>query len=294
MVQVSSGPTRGSDPERVGHAAALRVTFDGLDPVVDDLLLLERHEVSELLDRAPARALAGVLHADPRLRRFLVSRCPEAEPRVNALLAAFSPVMAQDITRCAHAVVWEVADLIAYERAPDLYDQRAAIPFEAAAVDGLVPLAGVTAVDVGAGTGRVALGLAPHARQVLAVEPVANLRHHLRARIARDHIPNLIVLDGRLDALPVESGRIDVLVTCHAVGWNLRAEMAEITRVLRPSGTAIHLFASPPPDDLTNGLTEAGYLHDHYRNGTVALHRWSLRISPEVSRSAMRGHRRGG
>ncbi len=280
MPDPHSGPVRGPDPEHIGYAAALRAMFDGLDPVVDDLLLLERHEVWELLDRAPARELAGVLHADPRLLRFLVTRCPEVEPRVAALLAAFRPVMPHEVTRCAQAVVWEVADLIAYERAPDLYDQRAAIPFEAAAVDELVPLAGVTAVDVGAGTGRVALGLAPHARQVFAVEPVANLRHHLRARIARDRIPNVLVLDGRLDALPLEDGRIDVLVTCHAVGWNLRAEMAEITRVLRPSGTAIHLFASPTPDDLTNGLTEAGYVHDHYRSGSVTLHRWSLRMGP--------------
>ena len=137
MTDPGSGPTGGSGPERVGYAAALRSTFDGLDPVVDDLLLLERHEVSELLDRAPARELAGVLHSDPRLRRFLVARCPEVEPRMEALLAAFGPVGSQDITRCEQAVVWEVADLIAYERAPDLYDQRSAIPFDGEDLTGL-------------------------------------------------------------------------------------------------------------------------------------------------------------
>jgi SAM-dependent methyltransferase len=248
--------------------------------VVDDLLLLERHEVSELLDRAPARELAGVLHSDPRLRRFLVARCPEVEPRMEALLAAFGPVGSQDITRCEQAVVWEVADLIAYERAPDLYDQRSAIPFDTAAVDELAPLAGATAADVGAGTGRVALELALQARQVFAVEPVANLRHHLRARIARDQITNLLVLDGRLHAMPLETGRLDVLVTCHALGWNLQAEMAEITRVLRPSGTAIHLFASPPPSHLTSDLTAAGYRHDYFQRGGVTLHRWWTRTAP--------------
>lgn len=283
MTDPGSGPAGGSGPDRVGYAAALRATFDGLDPVVDDLLLLERHEVPELLDRAPTRELAGLLHSDPRLRRFLVARCPEVEPRMEALLAAFGPVRSPDITRCEQAVVWEVADLIAYERAPDLYDQRSAIPFDAAAVDELAPLAGATAADVGAGTGRVALGLAPHARQVLAIEPVANLRHHLRARTARDHITNLLVLDGRLDALPLETGRLDVLVTCHALGWNLQAEIAEITRALRPSGTAIHLFTSPPPDHLTNGLTAAGYLHDYFQRGGVALHRWWTRSTPQIA-----------
>jgi SAM-dependent methyltransferase len=248
--------------------------FDGLDPVVDDLLLLERHEVAELFDRAPARELAGVLHPDPRLRRFLVSRCPEVEPRMDALMAAFGPVGSQEFTRCSEAVVWEVADLIAYERAPDLYDQRSAIAVDAAAVDELAPLAGATAADVGAGTGRVALRLAPHARQVFAVEPVATLRQYLRARIARDQVANVLVLDGLLHDLPLETGQIDVLVTCHAIGWNLPAELAEITRVLRPSGTAVHLFASPPPEQLTHALTQAGYLHDHYQRGSVALFRW--------------------
>jgi ubiquinone/menaquinone biosynthesis C-methylase UbiE len=275
-----SAPTGGPGPDRASYAAALRATFDGLDPVVDDLLLLERHEVSELFDRAPARELAGVLHSDPRLRRFLLSRCPEVEPRMDALLAAWGPVGSQEFARCAQAVVWEVADLIAYERAPDLYDQRSAIPFDAAAVDELAPLAGATAADVGAGTGRVTLGLAPHARLVFAVEPVAALRQHLRGRIAGDQISNVLVLDGRLDDLPLETGRVDVLVTCHALGWNLHAEVAEITRVLRPSGTAVHLFASPPPDALTSGLTEAGYLNDHYQRGSVALHRWWTRKEP--------------
>jgi SAM-dependent methyltransferase len=242
--------------------------------VVDDLLLLERHEVAELFDRAPARELASVLHQDPRLRRFLVSRCPEVEPRMDALMAVFGPVEPQEFARCADTVVWEVADLIAYERAPDLYDQRSAIAFEAAAVDELAPLAGATAADVGAGTGRVALGLAPHARQVFAVEPVATLRQYLRVRIARDQVDNVLVLDGLLHDLPLQTGQIDVLVTCHAVGWNLHAELAEIARVLRPSGTAVHLFASPPPEQLTTAFTQAGYLHDHYQRGNVALFRW--------------------
>lgn len=280
MTDPDSGRTGQPGPPRASYAAALRATFDGLDPVVDDLLLLERHEVWELFDRAPTRELAGLLHSDPRLRRFLVSRCPEVESRMDALLAASGPVGSQDVTGCAEAVVWEVADLIAYERAPDLYDQRSAIAFDAAAVDELAPLAGASAADVGAGTGRVTLGLAPHARVVFAVEPVANLRHHLRGRLARDQIANVLVLDGRLDDLPLETGRVDVLVTCHALGWNLRAELAEITRVLRPTGTAIHLFASPPPASLTSGLTEAGYLNDHYRRGSVALHRWWTRKEP--------------
>ena len=280
MTDPGSSPAGGPGPPRTSYAAALRATFDGLDPVVDDLLLLERHEVSELFDRAPTRELAGLLHSDPRLRRFLVARCPEVESRMAALLAAFGPIGSQGVARCAQAVVWEVADLIAYERAPDLYDQRSGIAFDASAVDELAPLAGATAADVGAGTGRVTLGLAPHAHQVFSVEPVANLRHHLRGRLARDRIANVLVLDGRLDDLPLETGRVDVLVTCHALGWNLPAELAEITRVLRPTGTAIHLFASPPPDTLTSGLTQAGYLNDRYQRGSVALHRWWTRRRP--------------
>lgn len=258
----------------VSHGDALRARFAGLDPVVDDLLLLEQHEVVELLDRAPAAQLAAVLHADPRLLRFLRVRCPAAGSRLDTLLAGHGPVAARDLPAAEAAVLWEVADLIAYERAPELYDERAAIPFAAGAVSTVAPLEQALVVDAGAGTGRVALALAPVARLVVAVEPVAALRRLVRERARRAGLANLLVADGVLDELPLPDGSVDVLVTCHAVGWRLPSEIAEIDRVLAPGGTAVHLFAQEPPAPVADGMLAAGYRADRYAEEPVVL--WRL------------------
>ncbi len=256
------------------YADALRERFAGLDPVADDLLLLEPHEVVELLDRAPAAELAALLHADPPLLRYLQVRCPGARPRLTMLLAAHGPVPARDLAAAEAAVVWEVADLIAYERAPELYDERAAIPFTASAVSTLAPLEQAFVVDAGAGTGRVALALAPLARLVVAVEPVAAMRRFVRDRSRDAGLSNLLVVDGVLDEMPLPAGCVDVLVTCHAVGWRLPGEVAEIERVLAPGGTAVHLFGQPPPPAVADGLLAAGYRADRYEAGSVVM--WRL------------------
>jgi SAM-dependent methyltransferase len=262
----------------VSHAAALRELFAGLNPVADDLLLLEPHEISEMLDRVAGADLAAVLHDDARLLRYLRVRCPDEGERLDALLREHGPLAPQDRAAAEAAVVWEVADLIAYERAPQLYEQRAAIPFVATAVTSLAPLEDALVVDAGAGTGRVALALALQSRLVVAVEPAGSLRRHLRMRARQQGLTNVLVAEGALDALPLPDGCVDVLVTCHAIGWRLAGEITEIDRVLAPGGTAVHLFAQPPPDPVSRALTAAGYRSDVHVAGGVTLWRlWGRR-----------------
>ena len=58
------------------YAELLRDRFPGLAPVVDDLFVLEAHQVASQPERAPARELAAVLHSEPLLHRFFVVRHP--------------------------------------------------------------------------------------------------------------------------------------------------------------------------------------------------------------------------
>ena len=48
----------------MSYAEALQEMFPDLDPAVDDLFLLEPHQITHLPERAPARELAAVLHAE--------------------------------------------------------------------------------------------------------------------------------------------------------------------------------------------------------------------------------------
>ena len=66
--------------------------------------------------------------------------------------------------------------LIVYNKCPDLYDGLEFHGWDFAEVTGITPLVGKVVVEVGAGTGRLALEAAATADTVFAVEPVARLR----------------------------------------------------------------------------------------------------------------------
>ena len=266
----------------MGYADLLRDRFPNLDPVVDDLFLLERHQIAELPQRVPASDLGVVLRAHPRLHRFLVVRCPEVREPFAQMRAHQRSSAVEDVAACEQAVLWEVADWIVYQRAPQDYDTSAGIDWTLAAVTEVTALTDKVVIDAGAGTGRVAFDAAPAARHVFAVEPVATLRQFIRAKAARRRVHNLFVLDGFLHAIPLPPASADVLLTCQAVGWNLRAEIAEIERVVTPGGVAMHLFGTPdiarPDHTLSQALRDFGYHRRTYQDGTLTVHSYHKTI----------------
>jgi len=266
----------------VGYADLLRDRFPDLNPVVDDLFLLEAHQIAELPDRVPAGDLGVVLRAHPRLHRFLVTRCPAARESFAQVLAHQPDGPMEDLAACEQAVVWEIADWIVYQRAPQDYDAHAGVDWTIAAVTEVTPLTDKVVIDAGAGTGRVAFDAAPMARHVFAVEPVATLRQYVRDKAARRQVHNLFVLDGFLHAIPLPTASADVLLTCQAVGWNLPEEMAEIDRVVTPGGVAMHLFGTPdvaqPHHPLSRALQQHGYHPRTYQDGTLTVHSYHKTI----------------
>ena len=108
-------------PPTVTYADALQSRFPGLDPQVDDLFLLEAHQIASLPTRAPSRDLAAVLHAYPRVRRFFVARHPPIEGYLTQLLAEHGPATDEELIDREAALLWEIADWIVYQRAPQLY-----------------------------------------------------------------------------------------------------------------------------------------------------------------------------
>ena len=266
----------------MGYADLLRETFPDLNPVVDDLFLLEAHQIAELTHRVPADDLGVVLRAHPRLHRFLVTRCPAARESFDQILARHPEGAAHDVAACEQAVIWEVADWIVYQRAPQDYDTHAGIDWTLAAVTQVTTLTDKVVIDAGAGTGRVAFDAAPMARHVFAVEPVAALRQFIRDEASRRDVHNLFVLDGFLHGIPLPTNSADVLLTCQAIGWNLREEIAEIDRVVAPGGVAMHLFGAPeavrPDNPLPQALQQHGYQPRTYRDGALTVHSYHKTI----------------
>ena len=104
-------------------------------------------------------------------------------------------------------------------------------------------------LDVGAGTGRIAMALAERGLRVWAVEPSAGMRGVMLARLGDD-----TSLDGHLTILPGDARTCDLgrafslIVFCHAIYLldgpiQRAAALANLARQLAPDGRLIVDFA---------------------------------------------------
>ena len=259
------------------YAESLRRRFPTLEPSVDDLLLLDPHQIAQLPIRAPRRQLATVLHAHPHVARYFLVREPAIAPFLGSITDAHPPASSSAVEASADDLLWELADWIVYQRAPHLYDNDPLDAWDATAVTDVVDITNRVVIDVGAGTGRVAFAVAPSALHVFAVEPSSAMRRFMRSRARELEVANLFPMDGLLHELPLPDASADVLITRRAIGWNLAAELIEIERVLRPTGTALHL-AMPYPvqggNPVNEGLLDAGYEPSTYTAGAATLLRY--------------------
>jgi SAM-dependent methyltransferase len=100
------------------------------------------------------------------------------------------------------------------------------------AVSWLLPPGARRVADVGAGTGKLTRRLRARGLEVVAVEPVAQMR----AEFARA-VPGVPVLAGTAEDLPLESGSVDAVLVAQAWHWVDPARaVPEAARVLVPGG----------------------------------------------------------
>ncbi|HEX2102104.1 MAG TPA: methyltransferase domain-containing protein [Solirubrobacteraceae bacterium] len=135
----------------------------------------------------------------------------------------------------------------AYERARPEYPP-AAIAWLAQRI-GLGP--GRRVVDLAAGTGKLTRPLAATGAEVVAVEPVAEMRARIGPSAAE-------ALDGTAEAIPLAPASADALTVGQAFHWfDGAAALAEIHRVLRPGGALALVWNRRPLDDPVHAAIEA-------------------------------------
>jgi SAM-dependent methyltransferase len=111
-----------------------------------------------------------------------------------------------------------------YERARPLYPE--------AAVDWLLPEGARTVLDLGAGTGKLTRSLTARGLEVVAVEPLAEMRTGLAWAA-----PEARILDGTAEAIPLADDSVDAITVAQAWHWvDPERATAEAARVLRPGG----------------------------------------------------------
>ncbi len=114
--------------------------------------------------------------------------------------------------------------------------ERGRPSYPADAVDVLVRELGIgpgtRVADVAAGTGKFTRLLVPTGAEVVAIEPVAEMRARLAAAV-----PSALVLDGTAEKLPLPDSSVGAVTVAQAFHWfDAEVALKEIAWVLEPGG----------------------------------------------------------
>lgn len=126
---------------------------------------------------------------------------------------------------------------------------------------------GRTVIDLAAGTGKLTRLLVGTRSSVIAVEPV----HAMCAVLARV-APEVAVVEGTAEAMPVCSGCADAVTVAQAFHWfDGHSALREIHRVLRTRGVLALVWNRRKMDDPLH--QEISRIIDPYRGDTPSHHR---------------------
>jgi SAM-dependent methyltransferase len=110
--------------------------------------------------------------------------------------------------------------------------ERARPSYPDAAVDWLVPAGARTVLDLGAGTGKFTRALVSRGLDVVAVEPLDEMREILQRQL-----PDVRALAGTAESIPLEDASVDAVTLAQAWHWvDQPRALPEVARVLRPGG----------------------------------------------------------
>jgi SAM-dependent methyltransferase len=93
--------------------------------------------------------------------------------------------------------------------------------------------------DLGCGTGQLSETVAPHVKQVIAVDGSTDMLDAARQRLVA--MPNVDIRQGELEALPIEAGGLDAAMLSLVLHYSpdpARA-LTEVVRVLAPGGRVL-------------------------------------------------------
>ena len=154
--------------------------IDVSDLSFNTLLLLEREQLAWLPGWLPEPELAATLKANPAVEWYLRNKNPDLDPWVDKVMSQFNSPLPQGegpgVREAEETILRAINDLVVYAVDPQIYEDLPFLRWDSAELTDLIDFKGKTVIDVGAGTGRLALVAAEAGAQaVFAVEPVGNL-----------------------------------------------------------------------------------------------------------------------
>jgi len=236
--------------------------IDVSDLSFNTVLLLEREQLSWLPGWLPETELGTALKANPVVAWFLVNKNPKLADWVDSVLSKAEPNATPERIRAAEeAVLHSMNDLVCYAVDPEIYDCLPFLGWDSTELSSLANFNGKTVVDIGSGTGRLAMIAAENgARGIFAVEPVGNLRVYIKEKARKLGHITVYPMDGLITDLPFPDDFIDIVMGGHVFGDNPEAEYAEMVRVGKPGGMVILCPGNNDRDDSRHSyLVQQGF-----------------------------------
>jgi len=250
------------------YSKMLKKLFPDIRLNVEDLYHLETFQIKYLPERVPDKEFSVLLRANPFIQRFLISKDPVIESFISEILKKNQDVSDEKIIdELCQELLWEIADLIVYNKYPEVYNDQTNFSWDIDEIITKELLNGKVVADVGAGSGQLAFLLAKNAKTVFAIEPIGSFRSFIREKANREKYENVFAIDGFLDSIPFPDNSFDILFTSNAIGWNIDKELQEIERVVKSNGEVIHImrvnedvFENP----IHNKLVSSDWNYDFY------------------------------
>jgi SAM-dependent methyltransferase len=167
---------------------------------------------------------------------------------------------------------WEGGDSELHERLGQAIDPERRV---LAALERIMPLSGKRIADVGTGIGHYPMLLARRTGRTYGIESDPALLAEARRRAAESHQPNIRIVEGSPEALPLRDGAVDLVLTGQIEPDDASLQFVdEALRVLRPGGrlVAIGYYGR---DDV--GALLEPEVADHARAATHHRDGWWLR-----------------
>jgi SAM-dependent methyltransferase len=131
---------------------------------------------------------------------------------------------------------------------------------------------GARVLDLAAGTGKLTAQLVDRGLDVIAVEPIEEMRAQLRRAL-----PAVEALDGTAESLPLPDAAVAATFVGEAFHWfDAAIAIAEIARVVQPGGGVALLWNRPELTDVPWGPRWGAIIGPHFQ-ATSASSRWLSR-----------------
>jgi SAM-dependent methyltransferase len=216
----------------------------------NNLLLLERIQISWFPGWLPEKELAIALRANPTVEWFLRNKCPEIRDWLDKVVSLeIGKLNRTDVQKAEQTILHSLNDLLTYVIDPSIYDAQPFLQWDPSELTSIVDFTGKIVTDIGAGTGKLTFIAAPEAKVVYAVEPVGNLRFYMKQKAREKELSNVFPVDGLITDIPFPDDFADISLGGHVFGDNREAECKEMERVTKPGGMVIYC---PGNNDLDN------------------------------------------